>query len=133
AVLSQTLQFLSLNCLSAVMTTGFPHVSPPSVERLARTSTGTRAAGIPRKEIIQTLALASKATEGSLTRSYVRLAGVEWKVVSGRKPLVNVLPPSFEVAKPMSEAPPLKKRPTWKAETIVVPNANVSGSTSVRC
>ena len=54
-------------------------------------------------------------------------------VIPVRKPLVNVLPPSVEVAKPISEAPPLKKRPTWKAETIVEPKAKVSGSTSVRC
>jgi hypothetical protein len=33
----------------------------------------------------------------------------------------------------MLEAPPPDTRPTWKAETIVEPNANVSGSTSVRC
>src|SRR5438093_13372465 len=33
----------------------------------------------------------------------------------------------------MLEAPPLKKRPTWNADTMVEPAANVSGSTSVRC
>ena len=33
----------------------------------------------------------------------------------------------------MLEAPPPKTRPTWKAETMVEPNANTSGSTSVRC
>src|SRR5215470_11259199 len=60
-------------------------------------------------------------------------AGVEKGVVPGRKPLVKLLPPLVEVAKPMSEAPPLKKRPTWKAETKVLPKAKVSGSTSVRC
>src|SRR5260370_41879862 len=59
--------------------------------------------------------------------------GVAKGVVPGRKPLVKLLPPLVEVAKPMSEAPPLKKRPTWKAETIVEPKAKVSGSTSVRC
>jgi hypothetical protein len=41
------------------------------------------------------------------------------------------LPLSWETAKPVLVAPPLKKRPTWKAETIVWPKANVSGSTSV--
>src|SRR5436305_13032237 len=33
----------------------------------------------------------------------------------------------------MSEEPPPDTRPTWNAETIVEPNANVSGSTSVLC
>jgi hypothetical protein len=31
------------------------------------------------------------------------------------------------------EAPPPDTRPTWNAETIVLPAANVSGSTSVLC
>src|ERR1700704_3242668 len=51
----------------------------------------------------------------------------------GRNPLVQVVPPSVEVAKPMSAPPPVKMRPTWNALTIVEPNANVSGSTSVAC
>src|ERR1700704_4540967 len=51
----------------------------------------------------------------------------------GRNPLVQVAPPSVEVAKPMSAPPPLKMRPTWNALTIVEPKANVSGSTSVAC
>ena len=51
----------------------------------------------------------------------------------GRNPLVHVVPPSVEVAKPMSAPPPLKIRPTWNALTIVEPKANVSGSTSVAC
>ena len=46
---------------------------------------------------------------------------------------MNVLPPSREVAQPLFEAPPAKVRPTWKAPTTVLPKANVSGSTSVRC
>jgi hypothetical protein len=33
----------------------------------------------------------------------------------------------------MSVAPPSKKRPTWKADTIVEPFEKVSGSTSVAC
>src|SRR5919197_110412 len=33
----------------------------------------------------------------------------------------------------MSDAPPLKKRPTWYAATTVEPKAKVSGSTSVAC
>ena len=51
----------------------------------------------------------------------------------GRNPLVQVAPPSVEVAKPISVPPPLKMRPTWNALTIVEPKANVSGSTSVAC
>ena len=54
-------------------------------------------------------------------------------MVPGRKPLVKLVPPSMEVANPMSDAPPPKKRPTWKADTRVLPEANVSGSTSVLC
>src|SRR6266702_3305214 len=61
------------------------------------------------------------------------LGGVEKGVVSGRKPEVQSFPPLVEVAKPMLEAPPLKKRPTWKAETMVEPETKVSGSTSVAC
>ena len=33
----------------------------------------------------------------------------------------------------MSEAPPLKNRPTWKVARTVDPEAKVSGSTSVAC
>ena len=33
----------------------------------------------------------------------------------------------------MLDEPPPETRPTWKADTIVVPNWNVSGSTSVWC
>src|SRR5215211_5516035 len=51
----------------------------------------------------------------------------------GRKPFVQVPPPSADRAQPMLEDPPSKKRPTWKAETIVDPAAKVSGSTSVAC
>src|SRR5436309_15821829 len=80
----------------------------------------------------QTLCLASKATEASLARRYGP-GGVELTVVPGRKPAVQLFPPLVEVANPMLEAPPLKKRPTWKAETMVEPKAKVSGSTSVLC
>src|SRR5712691_8524344 len=59
--------------------------------------------------------------------------GVEKGVVPGRKSCLKLLPPVLEVANPMAEAPPLKKRPTWKAETKVEPEAKVSGSTSVAC
>src|SRR5258708_4404452 len=59
--------------------------------------------------------------------------GVAKTVLDGRKPLVKLFPPLVEVAKPMLEAPPLKKRPTWKTETKVEPEDKVSGSTSVAC
>jgi len=59
--------------------------------------------------------------------------GVENAVVPGRKPLLKLVPPLVEVANPMSDAPPPKKRPTWKADTKVLPEANVSGPTSVLC
>ena len=48
-------------------------------------------------------------------------------------PLVHDAPLFAEVAKPMSDAPPLKKRPNWAAATIVEPNEYVSGSTIVLC
>src|SRR6266849_9842587 len=59
--------------------------------------------------------------------------GVAKTVLDGRKPLVKPFPPLVDVAKPMLEPPPLKKRPTWKAETKVEPEDKVSGSTSVAC
>src|SRR5258708_33329261 len=59
--------------------------------------------------------------------------GVAKTVLDGRKSLVKLLPPLVDVAKPMLEAPPLKKRPTWKAETKVLPEDKVSGSTSAAC
>src|SRR6202007_885706 len=52
----------------------------------------------------------------------------------GRNPDVRQLaPPLVDIANPMSVAPPLKKRPTWNADTTVEPLENVSGSTSVAC
>src|SRR4051794_29955685 len=51
----------------------------------------------------------------------------------GRKVEDHVAPPSVERETPMSVAPPLKKRPTWNADTIVEPFEKVSGSTSVAC
>jgi hypothetical protein len=59
--------------------------------------------------------------------------GVEKVVVPGKNPFVKLDPPLVDVAKPMSDAPPSKKRPTWKADTQVLPEAKVSGSTSVLC
>jgi len=58
----------------------------------------------------------------------------EVAVSPGRKyGVAHVAPPSVERVTPMSVAPPSKKRPTWKAETIVAPLEKVSGSTSVAC
>lgn len=51
----------------------------------------------------------------------------------GRNPLVHVVPPSVEVAKPISDEPPSVKRPAWKTLISVEPKENVSGSTSVAC
>ncbi len=45
---------------------------------------------------------------------------------------MNFAPLLVEVEKPMSDAPPLWNRPTWKVETMVDPNEKVSGSTCVR-
>src|SRR2546430_12925150 len=48
-------------------------------------------------------------------------------------PLVHDVPLFVDVAKPMSDAPPSKKRPNCAAETIVEPNEYESGSTIVLC
>src|SRR4029079_9896021 len=54
-------------------------------------------------------------------------------VIPGRLPLVQVAPLFVEVAKPMSDEPPSKNRPSCAVATIVLPKENVSGSTIVRC
>ena len=84
----------------------------------------------PSEEISQTLWRASKATAASLICPHGPPA---LPVVPGRNPDVQVAPPSVDVTKPMLDDPPPDTRPVWKAETMVVPKANVSGSTSVRC
>src|SRR6266852_6893575 len=110
---------------------GLPQDWPPSVERLMKTVGTTRLRRSGIEEMSQTLCLASKATEASLTRSY-GLLGSTWKVRPGRTPLVKCAPLLVDVANPMSDDPPLKNRPTWKVDTTVEPNEKVSGSTSVR-
>jgi hypothetical protein len=100
------------------------------VDRLVTTPPVEPEALIGSEEISQTLCRASYATDGSLTAAKLPPATV---VMPGRKPDVQVAPELVEVAKPMFAAPPPKIRPTWNAETIVVPKVNVSGSTSVRC
>jgi hypothetical protein len=52
-------------------------------------------------------------------------------VLRGRNPWIQVRPPFTEVAKPMLADTPLNTRPTWNADTIVWPEANEDGSTSV--
>ncbi len=64
-------------------------------------------------------------------RSYGPGGVAKW-VVPGSRPGVPQLPPLLvDVAKPMSQLPPSKTRPTWKEATMVEPLENVSGSTSV--
>src|SRR5919205_2272922 len=48
-------------------------------------------------------------------------------------PLVQDVPLFVDVAQPMSDAPPSKKRPNCAAETRVDPNEYESGSTIVLC
>jgi len=101
--------------------TGRLHVRPSSVERLTKTVGTTRLGSSGMALISQVLCAASKATEASLTRSY-GTAALELKVMPGRVPVIpQVVPPSPDRAKPMSVAPPLTKRPTWKAPTTVLP------------
>src|SRR3954471_842816 len=54
-------------------------------------------------------------------------------VIPGNVPLDHDVPLLAEVANPMSDAPPSKKRPNCAAATIVEPNEYVSGSTIVLC
>src|SRR5271165_4365108 len=106
---------------------GFPQFIA-SAERLTATRSVPDATN--SEATIQTPCALSKTTEGSLAARYVPPAET---VRPGRKPFVQLVPPFVEVAKPMSEAPPLNLRPTWKAVTIVEPDANMPGSTSVAC
>src|SRR5882757_1870924 len=117
----------------AATATGLLHVRPSSVERLATTSTTPPPDAVsPSHEISQVWCRKSKATEASLPPKYGP-AGVAATVDAGRKPCRQECPPSWLTAKPILLAPPLTMRPTWNAETVVRPNENVSGSTSVRC
>src|SRR5579859_172946 len=54
-------------------------------------------------------------------------------VIPGMFPWVHVVPPSVEVANPISDDPPSVKRPVWNTETTVLPAAKLAGSTSVWC
>src|SRR5919204_1085865 len=51
----------------------------------------------------------------------------------GKTPLTQLEPLFVDVAQPMSDAPPSKKRPSCAAETMVEPNEYESGSTIVLC
>ena len=73
--------------------------------------------------------VASYATTGSLAR----VQGPPPTVTPGSSPERHVRPASLDAANPIASAPPLTKRPTWKVETTVEPNAAADGSTSVRC
>src|SRR5258705_7651161 len=99
-MLSQTIQFLSRSPVP--VTIGFPQVSPPFVDRLVSTSEPLERR--PSEEISHTLCFASNVTEGRLTCPYEPL-GDPLAVMPGRKPRVQVLPPSVEVAKPMFDEP----------------------------
>src|SRR6478752_5317282 len=116
------------------MDTGGPQVRASSVERLTKT-VGTAVLGrIGMDEISHAPCRASNATDGSLTRSNGLPAAPELNVRPGRNPgAPQVAPPFPERTKPISVDPPLKKRPTWNALTTVLPNAKVSGSSSVAC
>ncbi len=127
-MLSQAIQVLSVP-RSALTGTGSPQVRPPLVERLTIAPAPFTAALSGSEAISHTPSLRSKATDGSLTRAKSPVPDV----MPGSEPCVQVTPLSVEVANPMSEAPPSKKRPCWNAETIVEPFENVSGSTSVAC
>src|SRR5476649_810975 len=85
-----------------------------------------------RDATIQTPCAASNTTAGSLTASYLLWIPCVF-VMPGKNPKFQVTPPSCDVAQPMSAPPPPKTRPVWNALTMELPNANVSGSTSVRC
>jgi hypothetical protein len=75
---------------------------------------------------------ASKATDGSVARSYGP-GGFVYGVIPGRTPLVHERPLLVDVAKPMPVAPPSVKTPSMATATIVEPAENVSGSTTVAC
>src|ERR687883_1723748 len=114
------------------MVTGLFQTVPPFVERLRITATPLTLELSASEETIQTLCLRSKATDGSLTRAYGP-GGFVKPVIPGMTPLTHDVPPFVEVAQPMSDAPPSKKRPNCAAATIVLPNEYESGSTIVLC
>src|SRR5579862_9483 len=125
AEVSQVIQFLSAFSVGAT-TTGLSQCTP-SAERLVRTCVSVPMA---RLEINQTLCARSKATAASLTALKVPPSKT---VIPGKVPLLQLPPLFVEVANPISAPPPLKIRATWKPVTIVDPDENAPGSTSVAC
>src|SRR5438132_1768948 len=114
------------------MATGVVQRVPPFVDRFTRT-TGTCPVAVSGiDEMIHTPCLASKATDGSLTRGKDP-GGFVYRVIPGKNPCVQLAPPLRDVAHPMSDEPPLKNSSVWTVATLVDPKANVSGSTSVLC
>src|ERR687888_880852 len=114
------------------MFTGLFHVAPPFVERVRVTAAPFRFASSASPETIQTLCRASNATDGSLTRAQGP-AGVELTVRPGNCWAVHDDPLFVETETPMSDDPPLVKRPHCAAAMIVLPDEYVSGSTIVAC
>src|SRR4029453_10632729 len=111
------------------MLIGGPHVRPSSVDRLTNTVGELMSGSSGSDEISQTRWAASYATLGSLTRSYgpdPPELNVRWRNPGAP----HVAPPSAERTKPVSLAPPPKKRPTWNVPMTVEPLANRSASTS---
>src|ERR1700730_4693043 len=104
------IQFLSDAVSEGSIPTGLLQFTP-SLERLTKTP-----ASSPVRRSIGNEAMshvewaASKATAGSLTLSN-GLPGCTTRVMPGKKPAVQLAPPSREVAKLMSEDPAEKKRP----------------------
>src|SRR5262249_50983217 len=112
-------------------TTGFAHVTPPSVERLTSSMCPLPPASMPRPSASQTLSCGSKATDGSLMRGH---GPPEVTVVPGSPPVVHVRPPVCDDEKTRLLAPPpLNQRPDCVSATIVWPKANESGSSCVLC
>src|SRR5437764_10830596 len=96
-----------------------PHVRPSSVDRLKRT-VGTLVSGKSGiDETIQDPCAASYATLASLTRWYGLDALPDVEVSWRKAGASHVAPPLPDRTTPMSLDPPLKKRPTWNAETTV--------------
>src|SRR2546428_197266 len=110
-----------------VIVNACPNLAPPFVDRVYPSAVSD-ALSIGTT----TLPFGSYPTAGSLTGAYVP-AGVVTPVIPGRLPLVHVVPLFVDVAKPMSDEPPLKKRPNCAVATIVLPDEYVSGSTIVLC
>src|SRR5213078_3621120 len=129
APLSQAIQFLSWRACPRSGSTTVVVQLTPSVECEARSDVATPSAIArpPSTDAIQTPCTRSYAIAGSETKVSETPAG------SGRTPLVHDRAPSCDVAKPIPDAPPVARRPTWKTATTELPNEKLSGSTAVAC